>query len=327
MEDGVAAAVAGVRMLAPSVAVGVAFGVTAERLHLCTMGAVADVVVFNSWRRARIWATMTAVAAVALSVLALAGLVDVAATAAWRHPSAALSLLGGLVYGVGMVVAGGCLSRAWLRAAAGSGEAVVLVALALAVAVPLSALLPESRPLATSPTPWPPALAALLVAGGLALGVLGDARFRGLRGAWRTPSLLGALAALALVMAPTTTPALGVSFAPLAGADAHAVALLAGIVLGAAGSAVQARRWRWERPAWREPGRRITGAVALGVGAALVGGGSVAIGVTGVAIVAPTALLALVGMVIGAALAVKAMLAGGPGALLRDLAAGAGWRG
>jgi uncharacterized membrane protein YedE/YeeE len=243
------------------------------------------------------------------------------------RPAPVIALLGGVLYGVGMVLAGGCLSRAWLRAASGSAEALVLIGVALAVAVPTSALMPEPVPVARSLAPGLLGFGGLILAAALGLWVLGDGRFRARHGPWRAPAALGVLLALALTVHPGGLPWPGLTFVPLASADALVLVLLLGVVAGAAWSARRGGRWRWEAPAWREPSRQLSGAVLLGLGAALAGGGSVAVGVTGVAVLAPAALAALAGMIAGALLTLKMLLAGGPAAVVRAVAAGAGWRG
>jgi uncharacterized membrane protein YedE/YeeE len=89
--------------------------------------------------------------------------------------------------------------------------------------------------------------------------------------------------------------------------------VIAGTVLGAALSAIRAGRFRRER--WTDRGdviRHVLGGLAMGVGGGLALGCTVGAGITGTAAMAPSAWLALAGMVAGAALALKVMLAGGP---------------
>ncbi|MFP4361679.1 MAG: YeeE/YedE thiosulfate transporter family protein, partial [Alphaproteobacteria bacterium] len=83
--------------------VGVAFGVVAERSAFCTMGAVADVVLFGGWRRARLWAAAIATAVLVVQVGTLAGWVSPGAGAAWRAETPWLALAGGALFGAGMV--------------------------------------------------------------------------------------------------------------------------------------------------------------------------------------------------------------------------------
>ncbi len=303
--------------------IGAAFGVIAERSAVCTMGAVADVVLFGGRRRARLWAGAVATAMLALHALALAGWLSPAAALAWRAETPGLALAGGVVFGVGMVAAGGCVSRAWIRAASGSlkGLAVVAAAaLGIGIAAPL---LPLGGPPAPATVPTPGAGLALGLV--LAVWVLRDPRFRRVRGAPATALALGGLVALAHVVSAPLTPD-GIRFVvPLAlaldGAPAAAVpglAVIAGAAVGAGLSAAHGGRWRSE--AWggvADGLRHVAGGVAMGIGGTLALGCTVGAGLGGVAVLAPAAWLALAGMIVGATIALKLMLVGGPGGAWR----------
>ncbi|NBB69940.1 MAG: YeeE/YedE family protein [Alphaproteobacteria bacterium] len=281
--------------------IGAAFGVIAERSAVCTMGAVADVVLFGGRRRARLWAGALATAMLALHALAMAGWFSPTAALAWRAQAPGLAVAGGVVFGVGMVAAGGCVSRAWIRAASGSLKALAVVAAAaagIAIAVPL---LPLGGP--PAPAAGPPAVAGLAL--GLVLAV------------W---VLRGGLVALAHV-ASAPLAADGIRFVvPLAlaldgapGAALPGLAVLAGTAVGAGLGAARGGRWRSEP--WGGVGdglRHVAGGVAMGVGGTLALGCTVGAGIGGVAVLAPAAWLALAGMVVGATIALKLMLVGGP---------------
>ena len=83
-----------------------------QRSHFCTMGCVSDAVLFGSLRRLRVWALAVAVALVGSQALDAAGLVDLGRSVyrqqGWLWAGA---LPGGLLFGFGMVQAGGCVSR------------------------------------------------------------------------------------------------------------------------------------------------------------------------------------------------------------------------
>src|SRR5690606_21945347 len=103
------------------------FGAIAHRTNFCTMGAIADIVNFSDWTRMRQWVLAIGVAIVATSLLAASGLID-ARKALYTGPRfTALSyVLGGLLFGFGMVLAGGCGSRTLVRAGAGSLKSIVV---------------------------------------------------------------------------------------------------------------------------------------------------------------------------------------------------------
>ena len=118
------------------------FGWVAARTNFCTMGALSDVVNMGHWGRVRMWLLAVAVAIVGTSLLVHFGQADVA-KAVTRRPSLAwLSLLvGGLLFGVGMTLAGGCANKNLLRLGGGSVRSlVVLVFMAIASYMTLKGL-------------------------------------------------------------------------------------------------------------------------------------------------------------------------------------------
>lgn len=108
-------------------ALAFAFGAIAQRTNFCTMGAVADLVNFGDWTRMRQWVLAIGVAIVATSLLAAGGQID-AGKALYTAPRfTVLSYaLGGLLFGFGMVLAGGCGSKTLVRAGGGSLKSLVV---------------------------------------------------------------------------------------------------------------------------------------------------------------------------------------------------------
>ncbi|GAB4475071.1 MAG: YeeE/YedE family protein [Burkholderiaceae bacterium] len=105
------------------------FGVVASRANFCTMGAISDVVNMGHWGRMRMWLLAIAVAILGASALQWFGLVDLAKSIYPRPRLAWLSaIVGGLLFGVGMSLAGGCANKNLLRAGAGSLRSVVVLA-------------------------------------------------------------------------------------------------------------------------------------------------------------------------------------------------------
>ncbi|MDW8341623.1 MAG: YeeE/YedE family protein [Geminicoccaceae bacterium] len=134
---------------------GAGFGALAQASHFCIMGSLADLVLFGSARRLRSWLLAIAVAILGTQLAAWLGLVPLAES---RHLAPAIALgpaiLGGLAFGFGMVLAGGCASRSLVRAASGSLEAlVVLLVMAVASwAAQLGPLAPLHRALREATT-------------------------------------------------------------------------------------------------------------------------------------------------------------------------------
>jgi uncharacterized membrane protein YedE/YeeE len=114
-------------------ALAVLFGAVAQHTRFCTMGAIADVMTMGDWTRMRMWVLAMAVAVVGFNSMVGAGWVQ-AADSLYSGPRLAwLSLiLGGSMFGFGMVLASGCGSRNLVRLGAGSLKSlVVLVVLGL----------------------------------------------------------------------------------------------------------------------------------------------------------------------------------------------------
>jgi len=108
-------------------ALALAFGAIAQRTHFCTMGAVSDIVTMGDWTRMRMWALAAGVAMVGLQVMVYVGWIDPALTLYASNRLIWLSaLLGGLLFGVGMVLGSGCGSKTLIRIGGGSLKSVVV---------------------------------------------------------------------------------------------------------------------------------------------------------------------------------------------------------
>jgi uncharacterized membrane protein YedE/YeeE len=128
-------------------AVACVFGAVAARTNFCTMGALSDIVNLGHWGRMRMWLLAIAVAALGTTGLAAGGLVDIGKALALRPSVPWLSLLvGGLLFGLGMTLAGGCANRNLVRLGFGSIRSlVVLVFMGLASYMALKGLFAQWR--------------------------------------------------------------------------------------------------------------------------------------------------------------------------------------
>ena len=106
---------------------GAAFGAISQKTHFCTMGAIADIVNMEDWSRMRMWLLAIAVAILGSAVLHAAGIVDLGKSV-YRTPTLTwLShLVGGLLFGIGMVLASGCGARTLTRIGAGNLKSLVV---------------------------------------------------------------------------------------------------------------------------------------------------------------------------------------------------------
>lgn len=103
------------------------FGAIAQRTHFCTMGAVSDVVNMGDWTRMRQWGLAIGVAMVGFAGLAYWGKVDASKTLYASTRVMWLSgLVGGSLFGFGMVLASGCGSKTLVRIGGGSLKSLVV---------------------------------------------------------------------------------------------------------------------------------------------------------------------------------------------------------
>lgn len=123
------------------------FGVVANKTNFCTMGALSDIVNMGHWGRMRMWLLAIAVAITGAAALAYSGQVDLAKASVQRPNLAWLSLLvGGLTFGVGMTLSGGCANKNLIRVGGGSVRSlVVLTFLAVASYMTMKGLFGQWR--------------------------------------------------------------------------------------------------------------------------------------------------------------------------------------
>jgi uncharacterized protein len=108
-------------------AVGTAFGFIAQRTHFCTMGAISDIVNMGSWTRMRMWAMAVGVAMIGFYAMGWLGWIDTTQTFYASGRIIWLSaLIGGGLFGLGMVLASGCGSKTLVRIGGGSLKALVV---------------------------------------------------------------------------------------------------------------------------------------------------------------------------------------------------------
>lgn len=108
--------------------IGFAFGAIAQATNFCTMGAVSDILNIRDWRRFRAWMLAAGIALLGAQVLHWGGAVDLSLS---MYLTARLNwagnILGGLLFGFGMVFAGGCASRNLVRAGGGDVRSLLVL--------------------------------------------------------------------------------------------------------------------------------------------------------------------------------------------------------
>lgn len=128
-------------------AIGIAFGVVGFLSGFCLTSSLRDWWSANDGRRIRTYAVALAVAIAGTQFFAAAGFVDIGKSL-YLQPSFSLPLMfaGGLLFGLGMVLANGCASRALVLLGNGNLRSlVVLVIIAIAAQMTLKGLLAPSR--------------------------------------------------------------------------------------------------------------------------------------------------------------------------------------
>jgi uncharacterized protein len=107
--------------------VAMLFGLIAQRTHFCTMGAVSDIVNMGDWTRMRMWGMAVGVAMIGFYGIAAMGWIDPAKTLYASSRFIWLSaLVGGLMFGFGMVLSSGCGSKTLVRIGGGNLKSVVV---------------------------------------------------------------------------------------------------------------------------------------------------------------------------------------------------------
>jgi hypothetical protein len=103
------------------------FGYVGNKTHFCTMGAVSDIVNIGDWGRMRAWLLAIAVAIIGTNALVFLGYLDVEKTL-YTSPNFywMAAIVGGVTFGIGMTLAGGCGQRTLVRVGGGNLKSIVV---------------------------------------------------------------------------------------------------------------------------------------------------------------------------------------------------------
>ena len=321
--------------------VGAIYGVAAQRTRFCLRAAAVEFSRGAIGPRTSVWLLCFGAALFWTQALLAADMLDLS-EARWRALPGSLSgaLIGGLIFGAGMVLARGCPGRLLVLASSGNLRA-LLAGLVFAVAAQASlhgALAPMRQSLAGLWTTGPTNPNILEYVGfgaglGLLLGALAAAVaiFFALRakvsigtlifgsavgvaaaaGWWFTGGLSGQTFEPTQIESltfsgPTADFLMTVLSQPFDAGFAEALdfdlGLVPGVAIGAAAAALLAGEWRWEGYTGAAPIRRaLLGAGLMGFGAMLAGGCAIGAGVTGTSAMALSAWVALTAFWAGAA--------------------------
>lgn len=108
--------------------IGIAFGFIVYRTNFCTMGSISDILSFGDWNRFRAWLLAIATAMLGVLLIERGGVADMTLTM-YQAPALGwgANVVGGLIFGFGMVFSGGCISRNLVRAGGGDLRSIVVL--------------------------------------------------------------------------------------------------------------------------------------------------------------------------------------------------------
>jgi uncharacterized protein len=110
-----------------TLAITTVMGFFMARSNFCTMGAVADIFNMGDWTRMRMWMLSIAVAIFCTQAMQFAGLVDLSKSIYTSANFTWLSyIVGGFLFGFGMVLASGCGSKTLIRIGGGSLKSLIV---------------------------------------------------------------------------------------------------------------------------------------------------------------------------------------------------------
>ncbi|MBV0911391.1 YeeE/YedE family protein [Anianabacter salinae] len=318
-------------------AIGLAFGALAEVTRFCFRRAVAGPA---SERRsaAGVWLTALAVAIVGTQGAVAVGLISFAdhRFMASDLPWAAI-VTGGVLFGAGMVLTRGCISRLTVLSGTGNLRALtVMLVFAIAAHATLKGVFaPLRTALGSITVPLGDAVSLAALPGGALLATIVLAAlalaFAARSGARPVHLALAAVIGLLVPLAwvgtgyvlfddfdpiameslSFTSPSAETLFWGVASTSIGAtfgVGLIGGTIAGASVLALIAGRFRWQSfssPA--ETGRYLAGGALMGVGGVLAGGCTVGAGLSGVPTLSVAAILAILSIAAGGVAADRAL--------------------
>ena len=317
-------------VLAGGLLLGTGFGALSQRSRFCLIAAVSNYALIRDSRQLQAWIAALAVALLGAQALDALGMVALADSGYRRGGFDWLgAVAGGLAFGVGGALAGGCAGRTVVNAASGGlGALGALLAFAVSawaahfgflepwrVKIAAASELPvadlSTAALLGMPV-WAPALAAALVVvavlarlrpepGMIAVGVA--AGLLVVAGWWVTGTAaeasMGELHPESLTYSGPLARAVSLALGQKLAGAGFGIALLAGTLLGAFAAALAAGDLRWTRPAKGRWGYYLGGGALMGVGASFAGGCNIGIGLTGTSTLSVNAWLALAAIAAG----------------------------
>ncbi len=330
---------------------GLLLGLAARRGRFCTLGAIEDAVYAKDLRRVRMWALALSVAIAGVFALAGNGLVDVTssiyATQRWNPLT---NILGGLLFGYGMALAGNCGFGALARFGGGDLRSfVIVIVMGIAAYMTISGPIGALRVAVFPPEPASGDIAhlgyahgigdalgidpigpAIVIATALAVWALASPAFRKSRSHVIWSTVVGVVIASGWwgttwvaetgfdglqVQSHSFTAPVGESVLYLmtstGGGMSFGIGSVAGVLLGALLGSISKGHFRWEAcDDPRELGRQVFGAFLMGVGGVLALGCSIGQGLTAFSVLSYSAPVTLAAIVVGSVLGLRQLIHG-----------------
>ncbi len=314
-----------------ALAIGAVFGGLAQITRFCLRRAVVGE---DRKQAAGVWLTALAVAVLGTQFAVAQGVISFADHRFMAADLPVLAIIaGGLMFGIGMVLTRGCISRLTVLTGAGNlRAALVLIVFAITAHAALKGLLAPVRttlgsvtlPLESAALPGNPLIwSALIAAAALIFALRSGNRLTTLALA----ALIGALVPLAWVgtgfvlyddfdpiamqSLSFTSPAADSIFYTVASTAVSAnfgAGLLGGVIVGALIAALLSGGFQWQSfTSPRQTGRYMAGAVLMGLGGVLAGGCTVGAGLAGIPTLSLAAALALASIIAGGLVAQRAL--------------------
>ncbi len=316
---------------------GLLFGALIQRSKFCMAAAVSNLLLMRDYRQLHATLMAMLVGIVGVYLLSSSGLVDVAESS---YRAAQINWLGavagGLCFGFGTILAGGCVGRTMVRVGEGNlGALLVLLAIAVMATATSYGPLEPLRMAVYNATAMEAggsdgSLAALLgvpeavlvtmvsvmivavllfvgnrsyslplMAAGLGIGLLVVA-------GWLITGYLSqddftthAPSSLAYAGPLARTTTVLASGAELGDGTRFGIALVAGTLIGGLLMALATRSFRWVMPDARNLPSLIVGGLLMGFGAVMAGGCNIGVGLTGISTCSIQPLIAVAAIVAG----------------------------
>jgi uncharacterized membrane protein YedE/YeeE len=123
------------QVLGAAFIVAVIMGAVVNKTHFCTMGAVSDWVNIGDTGRMRAWVFAMAVALIGVIALEAAGTINLSSATFPPYRSSNFAwpryLVGGLLFGIGMVLASGCGNKTLVRVGSGNLKSLTVLLIAM----------------------------------------------------------------------------------------------------------------------------------------------------------------------------------------------------